>query len=83
MAEKRFLINQKPTGGAILVSPTTGIEYDTKFYVIASDFIDIEDGLSFRYKFGYRLDVDKMITWFYDGGKYPIHLGMACGNLKY
>lgn len=72
MAEKRFSINKKPFGGAIYVSPTTGVEYDTKFYVMAYNFNDTDDGLNFLYKFGYQLDVDQMITWFYDGSQYSI-----------
>lgn len=69
IAEKRFSINKKPFGGAIYVSPTVGTEYKTKFYVSGFNFNDTDDGLSFRYKFGYQLDIDKMITWFYEGSK--------------
>lgn len=54
----------------MVVSPTSGVEYETVFSVVAYAFNDTDDGLNFRYKFGYRLDVDKMITWFYDGSKY-------------
>jgi len=59
----------KPFGGAVSVSPTSGTEYDTKFLVTASAFNDTDDGLTFNYKFGYRLEPGKMITWIYEGSK--------------
>lgn len=54
------------------MSPTVGIEYKTKFYVSGFNFNDTDDSPSFRYKFGYQLDSDKMITWFYEGSKIQI-----------
>lgn len=56
------------------MSPSSGVEYETKFYVRGYNFNDTDDGLSFRYKFGYRLDTDLPITWFYEGSRLLIIL---------